>query len=68
MPVAVVRRARHVLALLARHAHVGGVAPAALRVGEAVQAVLVLGTAAVGVRFEVFEGEHLATNFLSIWC
>lgn len=46
-----------------RDALIGQIAPAALGVGEAVEAVFVLGAGAVGIRFEVFESEDLYRKF-----
>ena len=52
----------------ARDAFVVGLAPAALGVGEAVEAVLVLGAGAVGVGFEVFESEDLEKSQSVQYC
>mgnify|MGYP005983990035 FL=1 len=64
-PVAVFCGTSDAFVFQARDTFVVGLAPAALGVGEAVEAVLVLGAGAVGVGFEVFESEHLKEKSVS---
>lgn len=55
----VVGRTSDALVFVTRHALVVGFAPAALRVGKAVETVLVLRASSVGVRLQVLKSEHL---------